>query len=181
MNNEQKSSVEPKWTAIPGYPGYGASKDGSIWSLDSNWRGMGARRLAPSDKGDGYPIVRVYCNGKRVGVAVHKLVCLAFHGPRPSESHEVRHLDGSRSNSCPENLAWGTRKENAQDRTLHGNTVRGERIFTARLTPNDVLDIRARYRKRGGPLQSGAALGREYGVTPENIVAIAKRKTWRHV
>jgi len=43
---------------------------------------------------------------------VHQLVCEAFHGPKPSPTHIVLHLDEDPSNNKPENLRWGTRKEN---------------------------------------------------------------------
>ena len=43
---------------------------------------------------------------------VHQLVCEAFHGPRPSPSHIVLHLNEEASDNRPENLRWGTRKEN---------------------------------------------------------------------
>ncbi len=43
---------------------------------------------------------------------VHRLVCEAFHGPAQDESHVVIHLDEDATNNRPENLKWGTMKEN---------------------------------------------------------------------
>lgn len=43
---------------------------------------------------------------------VHQLVCEAFHGQKPFEDAIVLHLDEDPSNNRPENLKWGTRKEN---------------------------------------------------------------------
>ncbi|MFV1484510.1 MULTISPECIES: HNH endonuclease signature motif containing protein [unclassified Phaeobacter] len=43
---------------------------------------------------------------------VHRLVCEAFHGPSPSEKSVVMHLDENPANNRPDNLAWGTQKEN---------------------------------------------------------------------
>lgn len=76
---------------------------------------------------DGYPSVRIFVDGKRKHIAVHSLVALHFLPPRPSENHEIRHLDGNKLNPNADNLAWGTRKENADDREKHGRTSRGER------------------------------------------------------
>jgi hypothetical protein len=42
---------------------------------------------------------------------VHRLVCEAFNGPPPAES-VCMHLDEDASNNRPENLAWGTQKQN---------------------------------------------------------------------
>lgn len=41
------------------------------------------------------------------------------HGLAPVENAETRHLDGDKVNNKPENLAWGTAKENALDRERH--------------------------------------------------------------
>lgn len=43
---------------------------------------------------------------------VHQLVCEAFHGPKPFEGAVVIHLDEDAHNNRPENLKWGTQKEN---------------------------------------------------------------------
>jgi hypothetical protein len=43
---------------------------------------------------------------------VHRLVCEAFHGPPPNERSVVIHLDEDALNNRPENLKWGTQKEN---------------------------------------------------------------------
>jgi hypothetical protein len=43
---------------------------------------------------------------------VHRLVCEAFHGPPPFPKAVVIHLDEDATNNRPENLKWGTQKEN---------------------------------------------------------------------
>ena len=43
---------------------------------------------------------------------VHQLICEAFHGPRPFDSAVVIHVDENALNNRPENLKWGTQKEN---------------------------------------------------------------------
>ena len=43
---------------------------------------------------------------------VHQLVCEAFHGPKPFLDAVVIHLDEDAHNNRPENLKWGTQKEN---------------------------------------------------------------------
>lgn len=43
---------------------------------------------------------------------VHRLVCEAFHGAATSADHIVIHLDEDATNNRPENLKWGTMKEN---------------------------------------------------------------------
>ncbi len=45
-------------------------------------------------------------------IKVHRAVCEAFHGPAPSPNSVVLHLDENALNNRPENLRWGTQKEN---------------------------------------------------------------------
>ena len=106
-------------------PGYEVTREGIVYSVASNWRGLGKRRLNVTPNSDGYPSVRLQINGKRVRIGVHKLVALHHLPPKPSQRHELRHLDGNKDNPHADNLAWGTPKENAADRELHGRTSRG--------------------------------------------------------
>ncbi len=110
--------------------GYEVTRDGRIFST-SNWRGYGRRELVQDLNEDGYPSVRVVLAGKRTRYAVHSLVAYAHLPARPSQRHEVRHIDGDKMNSGADNLAWGTPKENADDRERHGRTSRGERHAAA--------------------------------------------------
>lgn len=43
---------------------------------------------------------------------VHRLVCAAFSGPAPRDQPVCMHLDENPRNNRPENLQWGTQKEN---------------------------------------------------------------------
>jgi len=43
-----------------------------------------------------------------------RLVCSAWHGPRPTPEHtQVKHKDSGHSNNTPANLEWATRTENS--------------------------------------------------------------------
>lgn len=43
---------------------------------------------------------------------VARLVCEAFNGPAPEDKPVCMHLDENAANNRPDNLAWGTQKEN---------------------------------------------------------------------
>jgi len=105
-------------------PGYEVLPDGRVFS-SMNWRGYGRRELQQTLNSHGYPSVRMLVDGKRKRILVHTLVAGRFLPARPSPAHEIRHLDGNRQNSHTANLAWGTRKDNADDRERHGRTSRG--------------------------------------------------------
>lgn len=114
---------------IPGFPGYFACSDGFVWSNRRN-KGLSLSKKASYPNHDGYPTVALTTENGLIRKSVHRLVAMAFHGV-PKEKLEVRHLDGSRTNNRPENLKWGTHRENGQDMVNHGrcfaplNGVRG--------------------------------------------------------
>lgn len=114
-------------TPIPGYPGYEIDTHGQVFSVGHNWRGYGRRKLVQDIDSHGYPSVRVTVEGRRKRIPVYRLIAATFLRERPSSKHEVRHLDGNKRNSHYTNLEWGTRKDNAQDRAVHGRTSKGSR------------------------------------------------------
>jgi hypothetical protein len=105
--------------------GYEITHDGRVFSTAHNWRGYGRREMMQQPNAHGYPSVRLTLEGKRTRIAVHRLVASRFLPPRPSLKHEVRHLNGDKTDNRASNLAWGTAKENAADREAHGRTSRG--------------------------------------------------------
>lgn len=107
-------------------PGYEVTKDGRVFSVLHNWRGYGRRELAQHPDDHGYPSVRLTIDGKRKRLGVHRLVAANHLPPRPTPAHEIRHLNGDKTDNRAENLAWGTRAENAADREAHGRTSRGQ-------------------------------------------------------
>lgn len=116
----------PKHTEPKQLGRYSVYPDGRVYS-HTKWRGYCARLMRTTLDGDGYPLLRLVLNGERKKYRLHRLLAELFLPPRPSDKHEVRHLDGIRINCWVENLAWGTRAENAADREGHGRTSRGER------------------------------------------------------
>jgi len=111
-------------------PGYEILPDGRVFS-SLNWRGYGRRELQQTENSHGYLSVRMLVDGRRKRMLVHTLVAARFLPDRPSSTHEIRHLDGNKHNNHAANLAWGTRKDNADDRERHGRTSRGERHSAA--------------------------------------------------
>jgi hypothetical protein len=178
-----------EYREIPGFPGYRAGSDGTIWTCRVRIRPMGQRRgfvaalsgdwkqMTPeTGKKTGYLKLRLYRDGKKSRRNVHQLVALAFFGPRP-DGLECRHLNGNGSDCRVENLKYGTPGQNTEDRRRHGTLPLGEAHSAAILTEADVRSIRARY--ANGELAS--AMAKEYGVHIQCVWAIVYRRTWRHV
>lgn len=127
---------------IPSCPGYEASADGQIWSVESNWRGYGDRPLQPRPNTDGYFKVRVQQGADRKNYPVHRLVAEAFLGPCPDDM-QVCHRDGNRLNNWWPNLRYGTAADNANDRAHHGRTAVSTVNGNGGLLDEDVAEIHA--------------------------------------
>lgn len=80
--------------------------------------------------------------GEQTTAGVARLVCRAFHGPRP-EGCICAHHNGNRTDDRAENLRWATVSENEADKRRHGTHIRGERHPGAKLRAVDVEAIRA--------------------------------------
>lgn len=154
---------------IPGYPRYFVSADGRIWSQA---RGP-LRELVP-----GIALVGRYQRAQiRLGrgptYKVAALICLTFHGPRPSEQHEVAHLNGDSLDNHAANLAWKTHAENEADKIRHGRTNRGTRQWQAKLTDQDVREIR----RLAGTMRQ-ADIAARFGIKQPTVSEIISRKKW---
>lgn len=114
-----------RWCPIPGYEGlYDVSDLGRVRSWIP-WRKRPLPHiLTGGSDGRGYRNVTLCAGGHERHEAVHRLVALAFIGPRP-EGHQTRHLDGDPSNNALVNLCYGTQSENQQDSIRHGTMRNG--------------------------------------------------------
>lgn len=77
----------------------------------------------------------------------------------------------------PQHLFLGTCKDNMMDAASKQRTTLGERNAMARLSADEVVQIRAA-RSAGRSLRD---IGDEFNVSEANVRAIAKRETWRHI
>lgn len=171
---------------VPGFPGYAAGSDGSIWSCRESKRlGYGGGSVAGTGKTwrmltpktfrrNGYLFLCLFPANKTA--YVHRLVLAAFSGCCPP-GLQCRHLDGNPKNNRPDNLAWGTPKENQSDMARHGTRRIGERHPSAKLSEDDVAAIRSDY--ASGATQT--SLATKYSVARQCIGDIVTGRTWRHV
>jgi len=99
------------WRKVPACRWYGIPAGKLAASSEGRVRTNAGRTLTQVPDKDSYLRVKFY--GRWFSVAV--LVALAFHGPP-----EVRHLSGNRQVNKPAELAWGSRRENEQDKKGNG-------------------------------------------------------------
>ncbi len=133
--SENESTAVVKYRPVPGYRTYRVGNDGSVWRYHANEWVLLKCQLARG----GY--LQVHLSHPAKNVRVHSLVLSAFVGPRP-DGMECRHLNSIKSDNRLENLAWGTRRENVDDRIAIGHVPRGERHYHAKLTDKIVLKLR---------------------------------------
>lgn len=126
----------------------------------------------------GYPFVHIIEDGRRKTLSVHTLVCRAFHGPRPSPVHEVRHLDGDKVNGRPDNLAWGTPAENEADKRRHGRTAMGSKHGIAKLNEEAVRILRVAIPQG---LWNPVDAAQVFDCDPSVIRAAVDGKNWKQV
>lgn len=162
---------------LPGFEGkYSAGSDGFIYSTYKSEKPF---RLKVKIGTNGYLYSKIQKDGKIYCRSTHVWVCLAFHGEKPTPKHQVRHLDGNKTNNTPENLQWGTRSENMQDRRLHGTFIEGEKHGSAKFTNEEVANIR--YLFDSGEIKS-AQLRKIYSdVKKCTIYNIIYRRTYKNV
>lgn len=112
--------TEEIWKDIPGYEGeYQASSKGQIKSLKrmvpckGGYRCVSERLLKQHIK-DKCGHLGVSLRARNQGFCVYRAVALAFIGV-PEEGQEVLHINGNPKDNRPENLRYGTRRENILD------------------------------------------------------------------
>ncbi|WP_396654998.1 NUMOD4 domain-containing protein [Microbacterium paraoxydans] len=133
-----------EWRPVVGFESaYMVSSRGRVKSLTRTVHRIGrgpfpvlGRILKPWPSPHGYPLVNLSFNGRRRCYPVHVLVCEAWHGPRPP-GMLARHLDDVPDHIWPENIAWGTPLDNAQDAIRNGRNVLLKRVECKRGHPYD--------------------------------------------
>ncbi len=125
----------------------------------------------PYGRNRGYPVVTVDRRTTSGSVLVMELT----GRPKPV-GQEARHLCGNGKEGClsPWHLDWGTHYQNIQDMVGHGTMPRGERTGSAKLTEQQVREIRA-----SGGTQRAVAV--RYGIDQSIVNRIRNGKAWRHV
>jgi hypothetical protein len=183
---------EVSYSLIPGFAGYRAGTDGSLWTC---WRFRGTgysglpqhyisdppqwRQLRPDTmKRDGRKIYKLRVAEKQyVRQSGGHFVLLSFVG-LPPDGMECCHNDNDAGNDALNNVRWDTHLANMRDQIAHGTRPRGEGSASSKLNDAKIVQIRQRYATEK---ISKEELGRQYGVTGRLIGCIVRREIWKHV
>lgn len=158
--------MSEEWRVVEGWSKYEVSSLGRVRSL--HWAEPRPRKLVTTGR---YPMVMLKQDGRLWNVEVHTLVARAFLGPRP-EGQEVAHLNGMNSDARVENLAYKSKVENEADKVIHGTRYRNADVYNAKLTAENVRQIRADV-GRGVQQKHLAA---RFGVSKQHISDIVRGK-----
>src|SRR5690606_29987536 len=98
------------------------------------------------------------------------------NGPIPAGQCALHRCD---TPACvnPAHIFLGTRKDNSADAISKLRHAWGERSIHAKLTEEQVLEIR-RLRDEGLPRRE---IAERYGIRPDSVYLIASRRIWKHL
>jgi hypothetical protein len=170
-----------RWMPVRSFQGYEVSECGQVRSWRTHSGSKHPRKeplvLRHWQSKTGYHSVSL-CDGKgkRCSGYVHRMVLEAFVGTCP-DGMEARHLNGDPSDNRVENLCWGTKQEQTDDKRRHGTVVFGELVKSSKLTTDDVRAVHGHV--RDGMKKRDVA--KAMGVSPSVITDISNGKSWRHV
>lgn len=171
---------EERWRPVRGFVGlYEVSNLGRVRSISRYVKfGRGEKliegRILAQSMSAGYPAVCL-CDGPYQSKRnIHRLVAEAFV---PGEGEVVRHLDGDQMNSRAENLAWGSHKDNEADKVRHGTKLEGVSHPNAKVTPDQVRQIRRLHAQKNSQLD----IARVTGVNRGTVGKIVRGEAWGSV
>jgi HNH endonuclease len=173
--NQKETLMTPpqlEYRDIDGFPGYRACSNGKI-------TGKRVKFLKPTVQKDGYELVILMAgpwgSAKCFTRTVHGLICSAFHGKRPFPKAHARHRDGNKRNNVPDNLLWGTAKENYQDSVALGTRGFGDKGGNHKLSKDEVDKVKERL-ARG---DNAKLIAKDFGVVFQSIYNIKAGITWK--
>lgn len=188
------------WRQIPAYEGiYEASRHGSIRSVERqqsysrrihgklvfiNQTIAGKVKLGGVNS-SGYIVMILRKNDIPQTWQAHRLIALTFL-PNPLQHRCVNHIDGNKTNNAVTNLEWCNHSHNAKHaiRTglkKAGNGLVGVQCRNAKLTSEQVREIRASYKKESRFKTNSRELTDRYGISTQCLCNIINRKSWNHI
>jgi hypothetical protein len=126
---------------------------------------------------DGYYILNVRVNSKKINIRVHRAIAKAFiHNPE--NKPQVNHKNGIKTDNRVDNLEWVTAKENI----IHSfknklSSQVGQRNAASKFTTEQIIEIKTK-------MLSGVRnkdLCNEYNMSSPNMAAIRKGRRWNHI
>lgn len=129
--------------------------------------------IGPIQKDNGYG--RFVVNYDRY--YAHVISYMIYHNLQRMDFHILHTCDNHRCVN-PKHLFLGTQQDNNEDRDAKGRQAKGEDVGSAKLTTEEVLEIKRRYRTEN---ITQTELAEDYNVLPNTISRIINGKRWKHL
>ena len=113
---------------------------------------------------------------KRIATKAHRLVYQLSNPVEVIDGFEVMHSCDNPSCVRLDCLSLGTSQDNIKDKVNKGRQAKGEKNGRAKLTEDDVKEIRRRYKKIKG---QQTRLAKEFGISRKQIRSIVNNKLWK--
>ncbi len=164
-----------EWRKVPFAPDYEVSEFGAVRRLNTKGRYKTGRLVARTRHVFGYPVVNLSRPDKGRGwpCEVHTVVANAFLPPKPFQEAQTAHLDGDVENNHWKNFSWVTQKENVSHRVAHGTSPRGQQNGCAKLSAQDILNIRILCRHR-----TQQSVADQYKISFQQVSRIVRGVRW---
>lgn len=140
--------ADEEWRDIPGYEGhYQVSNLGRVRSLDRLINTKQGPRLKrglmrkPKNHSCGYLELPLKLDGKQEMFTIHRLVMLAFVGPRP-DGLDICHNNGDKKDNRLSNLRYDTRSANNLEAVAHGQNWQRNKTHCAQGHPYDEMNTK---------------------------------------
>jgi DNA-binding transcriptional regulator YiaG len=163
-NHESKMHPETDFRVVRIIDGHTKTEDGC-------WMWEGATN--PQD----YGVIEV----KNESYRAHRLSYEVFCGEL-KEGKQINHKCHKRTCVNPAHLYQGTHQDNMDDAVEEGSyketTLKGEEMHNAKLTGEDVKELRQRYKNED---ISQRDLADEYGVCQRTVSQVVNHEKWTHV
>lgn len=110
--------------------------------------------------------------------SAHLAMCILAHGEKPAPKMVAAHSCGKGHLACvnPKHLRGATYAENCADMLIHGTRPIGHKCYQAKLTPEDVLKIRAI-----GNSMTHAEIATLYGISAPSVGKVLRGRSYRNV
>lgn len=156
---------------IPIFRNYAVSNMGRVKSFYKRQ----PRILKLGNNGNGYMFAGINIEGRRINYYVHRLVADLFLKNTDPLKKTVNHHNGKNDNTHS-SLSWMTQSENSKHGVENGLLPKGNKSYLSIL---DELQVQVIKSLKGDLKQKQIA--NYFNVTPSNIGAIYRGKSWKHV
>ena len=140
------------------------------------WYRPGDPPVGPDECWDWQGSVDAYGYGQLRGKKAHRLSYEIHAGAIP-EGLGIRHTCDRPICVAPQHLIPGTQRQNTDDALDRDRIRRGERHGQAKLTEDQVVEMR----KRHAAGESARSLSQVFGVGAKTAWQVVNRTTWKHV